>query len=151
MTDSWEAIGQVVGAAGPTVVTILTSGTISALGTALIVGSKEKRALRRSRSYTETSEAAVALRKYRQLVLRYGQADGKANDPERDRELSRRGSTLLIACSLIGGGELADTAQAYVDTGDLFALHDEDTTADAEIKAFGSLMKEIAKSRKSVR
>ncbi|TDN42548.1 hypothetical protein EDF64_11123 [Curtobacterium flaccumfaciens] len=151
MADGWTAIGDFVGSAGPTVATILTSGTISALSTALIVGSREKRALRRSRSYDETSHAAAALRKYRRLVLRYGQGDNSTNDPERDRELARRGSSLLIACSLIGAGELSDTAQAYVDTGDLFALHDEETTADAEIKAFNILMKKIAQSRKSVR
>ncbi|GGL07790.1 hypothetical protein JOE58_002610 [Curtobacterium luteum] len=151
MAQGWELIAKAVDDAWPYVATILTSGTITALSTTLIVGSREKRARRSLRSYTETSDAATALRKYREVVLRYGQTDGPANDGDRDKELARRGSTLLITCSLIGGGELADTTQAYIDTAELFAVHDEDTIAADEIKAFGELMQKIAHSRKSAR
>lgn len=149
--DLLEAALQLASAYGPSVLAVLTSGTVAALATALAVGSREKRALRRARGYEETTKAAEALRHYRSVVLKYGLMGIGAADPVRDRELAELGSDMLIACSLIGAGELFDSADTYLATAELFAIHDPGTNALQESAAFSSLMKKIVSSRKSVR
>jgi hypothetical protein len=149
--DLLNAVGEILAAFGPYVLAVITSGTVSALATALAVGSREKRALRRARGYEETTKAAEALRRYRSTVLKYGLMGTGAADPVRDRELAELGSDVLIACSLIGAGELFDSADTYLATAELFAIHDPGTNALQESEAFSLLMKKVVSSRKSVR
>jgi hypothetical protein len=130
----------------PGVLAVISSSAV----TALVVGSRERRSVRRARSYTETTDAAAAIRTYRALVLEYAQRT-RAIDPDRDRLLATHGSHVVIACTLIGSGELSEQAQAYVDTGDLVAVRDRLTSADDEIKAFRSLLIAVVATRKAVR
>lgn len=118
--------------------------------TALVVGSRERRSVRRARTYAETSEAVLAIRAYREQVLKYNRAT-KWVTAERDRELAVLGSEAVVACTLIGAGELFEQAQAYTDLAVLVAVQDKLTPADDEIDAFQKLLVNVVSKRKKAR
>ena len=135
-----------LGAAWPHITALVGTSAV----TALIVGSRERRSVRRARAYTETSEAVVAIRAYREKVLKYNRA-AKWVTAERDRELAVLGSDVVATCTLIGAGELFEEAQAYTDLAVLVAVQDKLTPADDEIAAFHKLLVNVVAERKKAR
>lgn len=148
MQDQADALQGV-----PAWVQLLVASVILIVGssatTALIVGSREKRAARRERRFSDTAVAAQALLEYRADVLAYALGTSRHSEDKRDKRLAVGGSNVLIACTMVKGGAFVNETTAYIKVAEKFAAEDPATSAEAEATAFKTLIEGIASSRKS--
>ncbi|UBQ02748.1 hypothetical protein [Curtobacterium sp. TXMA1] len=123
----------------------------SAAFSSFIVGLRDRRAVKQTRRYEDTSTATEALRRYRGVVLKYAQEGDGSPDDARDRKLAARQNDAYARCLLIDGEEIVSALDSYTEIAQRFAIHDPETSAMSEAQQFRALMLLIAKARKSAR
>lgn len=123
----------------------------SAAFSSFVVGIRDRRAVKQTRRYDDTSTATEALRRYRGVVLKYAQEGDGTLDDDRDRKLAARQNDAYARCLLIDGEKVVSALDRYTETAQRFAIHDPETNAATEAEQFRELMLLVAKARRSAR
>lgn len=105
---------------------------------------------RRDRDYEDAMSALDALKKLRGAALRH-EAWGAVSDPKRDEEMAKLANSLIIEVARLGRRELTEEALSYTLTAQLFAIRNEDTSAENESDSFFAVLHPLSDVSSSAR